>query len=73
MAGSYRARGNLNIAKKKQTNKNNQRRRQGGFPSHTMRLLAKYNESSIYSVTAKKEEIGQGREVEKKVDLFKAG
>lgn len=65
MAGSYRAWGNLNIAKKK-TNKNNQRRRQGGFPSHTMRLLAKYNESSIYYVTAKKEEIGQGTEVEKK-------
>lgn len=32
MAGSYRAQGNLNIAKKKQTNKNKQRRRQGGFP-----------------------------------------
>lgn len=38
-----------------------------------MRLLAKYNESSIYSVTAKKEEIGQGTEVENRVDLLKAG
>lgn len=75
MAGSYRAQGNLNIAKEetnKQTNKWKPKEK-AGFPSHTMRILAKYNESSMYSAAAKKEEVRQGTEVEKRVELFKAG
>lgn len=38
-----------------------------------VRLLAKYNESSMNSTTAYREEMGQGTEVEKGVGLFRAG
>lgn len=54
MAGSHRAQGNLNIAKKnKQTKITKEEGRVVSLSYNEMRLLAKYNESSMYSATEK--------------------